>query len=137
MSAINKLLDKAAEHCSPANQSGLAARLGVTRGAISSWKTQAYALPAERIAELARIAQVDAGEWLVLIEAEQAKGEARKAYSSLVRRLGIAALLALAASPGIAGTSHIPADPAYYVNVVRKLLTRLARMVYRLSLIHV
>lgn len=99
MSAIAKLLDKAAKHCSPANQSGLALRLGVTRGAISSWKTSAYPLPAERIAEIARIAQVDPGEWVLLIEAEQATGEAKKAYGSLVKRLGIAALLGLLATP--------------------------------------
>lgn len=102
MTAIIKLLDKAQEQCSPANQSGLASRLGVTRGAISSWKTQAYPLPAERIAEIARIAHLDPGEWVILIEAEQAKGEARKAYSSLVKRLGIAALLTITTLPALA-----------------------------------
>lgn len=105
MSAIIKLLDKAQEQCSPANQTGLALRLGVTRGAISSWKTQAYPLPTERIAELARIAHLDAGEWVVLVEAEQSKGEAKKTYGLLAKRLGIAALLGLFTTPAWAGNA--------------------------------
>lgn len=124
MSALSKLLDKAAATCSPANQSGLAARLGVSRSLISSWKTGAFVIPAERVAEIARIGHLDPAEWVVLVEAEQAKGEARKAYSSLVKRLGIAALLAIVTVPALASVSHITAGTAYYVRV-RRLVTRL------------
>ena len=84
-------------------------------------------MPEDRIASIARIAHVDAGEWLLLIEAEQARGEARKAYGSLVKRLGIAALLALASVPGMASVSHIDAGTAYYVRGLR----RLARFLHR------
>jgi transcriptional regulator with XRE-family HTH domain len=132
MSAAQKLLDKAAENCSPANQSGLALRLGVTRSLISSWKTGVFGVPAERIAELARIGHVDAGEWLILIEAEQAGGEARKAYGSLAKRLGLAALLALLAAPALAsqsaaGSPAFRINPAYCLlcSSVRRLMTRL------------
>lgn len=122
MNAKNKLLDKAAERCSPANYVGLALRLGVTTSLVSAWKLNRYPMPAERIAEVARIAQVDSGEWMLLVESEQAKGEARKAYSSLVKRLGIAALLALWSVPGMASTSYnLPVLP---IMSVRKSLAR-------------
>lgn len=104
MSAKEKLLDKAAEQCSPATYKALAERLGISRSLISNWKAGDWPMPQERIAEIARIAHVDAGEWMLLIEAEQAKGEAKKAYGSLVKRLGIAALLGMMATPAWASS---------------------------------
>lgn len=102
MSAAKKLVDLAAGSCSPATQSALAARVHVSTATVSQWKKGVVPFPAERIAEFARIAHLDPAEWVVLVEAEQAKGEARKAYSSLVKRLGIAALLAIASVPALA-----------------------------------
>lgn len=124
MTAAAKLLDKASALCSPANQSGLATKIGVARATVSQWKTGVVPFPAERIAEVARIAHLDPAEWVVLVEAEQAKGEARKAYTSLVKRLGIAALLAIVCSPALASISHITTGNAYYVRA-RRLVTRL------------
>jgi hypothetical protein len=43
-------------------------------------------LPDDRIAQLARIARVDAGEWLVAIHADQASGDARKGLQLEMRR---------------------------------------------------
>lgn len=124
--AAKKLLDKAAANCSPSNYAGLAARLEVTSSLISAWKLGRYPMPEDQIARIARIAQADPGDWLVLIEAEQARGEARKAYGSLVKRLGIAALLGLFTLPAAAqgGTGAISCNQAgnpYYV-AVRRLL---------------
>lgn len=102
MTAAKKLLDKAALHCSPANYVGLSVRTGLTTSVLSGWKLGRYPMPQERIAEIARIARVDAGEWIVLIEADQTNGETRKAYGTLVKRLGIAALLGIICVPGMA-----------------------------------
>lgn len=102
MTAGNKLLDKAREACSLSSDAALATRLGVTRSQLSSWRVGREPIPEDRIASLARLAHLDAGEWLLLVEAEQARGEARKAYGLLVKRLGIAALLAIATAPAMA-----------------------------------
>lgn len=102
MIAANKLLDKAREVCSLNSDAALAERLQVSRAQLSSWRKGREAVPEDRIAQIARVAHEDAADWLVLIEAEQAKGEARKAYGSLVKRLGIAALLAVVALPATA-----------------------------------
>jgi DNA-binding transcriptional regulator YdaS (Cro superfamily) len=102
MSAINKLLDNARKACSLSSDAALAQRLGVSRAQLSAWRVGREAVPEDRIAEIARVAHADAGEWRLLIEAEQARGEARKAYGLLVKRLGIAALLAIATAPAMA-----------------------------------
>lgn len=116
MFAANKLLDKARETCSLSTDAALAERLQVSRQMLSGWRKGRDPIPEDRIAQIARIAQVDAGEWLILIEAEQARGEARTAYGKLVKRLGLAALLALAVAPVLASTSQNPAGNVYYVS---------------------
>ncbi len=98
MNAVNKLLDKAKQTCSMSSDAALAERVEVSRQQLSRWRKGHDSMPDDQIARIARIANSDAGEWLVLIESEQAKGEAKKAYGSLVRRLGIAALLAMLAT---------------------------------------
>ncbi len=99
MDARNILLDKAVKACSPASQIALAARLEISAQQVSRWRHGDDPMPTDQIARIARIAHLDGGEWLLLIEAEQAKGEARKAYGSLIKRLGIAALLGIALVP--------------------------------------
>lgn len=92
MTNVAALLDKAKTHCSPANYGGLAVRLGVTRQVVSAWKTGDEPMPKERIAQTARIAGLDAGEWLIAIEAEQATGDVKKGLQNVLKRLGIAAM---------------------------------------------
>ncbi|MDQ3525127.1 MAG: helix-turn-helix domain-containing protein [Chloroflexota bacterium] len=92
MGNVALLLDKAKNSVSPANYSVLAARLGVSRQSVWQWKTGAAPLPDDRIAQIARIARVDAGEWLVAIHADQSTGDARKGLQSVLRRLGVAAM---------------------------------------------
>lgn len=123
MTAKKKLLDSAAERCSPANYVGLAARLGITTSLVSAWKLDRYPMPAERVAELARIAHLDAGEWLLLVEAEQSHGEARKAYGALVKRLGIAALLAIVTGPAMASHFVYSGLVMPIMSAVRRALT--------------
>lgn len=65
MSAAKKLVDMAALSCSPATQTALAKRVQVSTATISQWKKGVVPFPAERIAEFARIAHVDAAEWVV------------------------------------------------------------------------
>lgn len=77
MTAGNKLLDKAREACSLSSDAALASRIGVTRSQLSSWRVGREPIPEDRIASLARLAHLDAGEWLVLVEAEQAQIEQR------------------------------------------------------------
>lgn len=103
MDARNKLLDKAKEACAASSDAALADRLVVSRQQISRWRKAHDPMPGDWIAKIARAAHQDPGEWLLLIESEQAHGEARKAYSGLVKRLGIAALLAVLSVPGMAG----------------------------------
>lgn len=110
MSAAKKLVDMATLSCSPATQTALAKRVQVSTATISQWKKGVVPFPAERIAEFARIAHMDPAEWVVLVEAEQTKGEARKAYGSLVKRLGIAALVALASVPAMASNFAVKPD---------------------------
>jgi transcriptional regulator with XRE-family HTH domain len=92
MRNVALLLDKAKNSVSPANYSVLAARIGVSRQSVWQWKTGDAPLPDERIAQIARIAHLDPGEWLVAIHAEQSSGEARKGLQSVLKRLGVAAM---------------------------------------------
>lgn len=103
MDAKNIFLDKVKKACSVNSDAALATRLELSAQQISRWRKGHDPMPQEQITRIARVAHVDGGEWLILIEAEQAKGETRKAYSGLVKRLGIAAVLAVLSVPGMAG----------------------------------
>jgi transcriptional regulator with XRE-family HTH domain len=124
MNAVNKLLDKAVETCSPAKDIALAEKLGVTRQLVNQWRKGTNPLSDERIAQLAKLANEDAGTWLVLVRAEQAQGEAKKEWAKLAKHLGAAAaLFAVALLPlasGVAKTfensGFAAATNAYYVN---------------------
>lgn len=138
MNAVNKLLDKAKETCSMSSDAALAERMEVSRQQLSRWRKGHDPMPEEQIARLARIAQADAGDWLVLIEAEQARGEARKAYGTLVKRLGIAALLSMAAMPVWAGNNaqHVGSmalDSATSFMVALSIMRNIRRYSRRLS----
>jgi hypothetical protein len=101
MTYVALLLDKAKTKVSPANYSGLADRMGVTRQLVSQWKNDVVPLPDERIAQLAKIAGEDAAKWLVAVHAERAHGEAKRGWLQAARQLGIAAAIVVGfALPG-------------------------------------
>lgn len=133
------LLDKAKETCSPANYSGLAARLGVSRQSVSSWRNGLTPLPEDRVRELARLAHVDAAEWWLAIQSDNAPEAMKPRVRAVLARLGIAAVLAIVASPavareslaGIGTTSCNTASTAYYVS--RRVAGWLLRCVFRLT----
>ena len=101
------LLDKAKNHCEPANYNGLAVRLDVSRQAVSRWRNAAEPLPEDRVRQLARIAQVDWAEWWLLIHAEVAPSEVRSRVMAVLQRAGIAALVAIALVPGTGYAAHL------------------------------
>lgn len=133
MDARNIFLDKVKKACALNSDAALAARLELSPQQISRWRQGHDPLPQEQIARIARLAHVDSGEWLVLIEAEQAKGEARKAYASLVKRLGIAAVMAIATAPAMAAHFAYSGLLMPIMSAGRTTLTRLLRTLARRS----
>ncbi|WP_169380610.1 helix-turn-helix domain-containing protein [Thermomonas fusca] len=116
MNAVNKMLDTVRESCSLNSDGALAEALGVSRQLVSQWRKGANPLSDERIAQIAKLGKLDAGAWTVLVNAEQARGEAKKSWASIIKRLGIASLLGLLVTfPSLAYTSskgHETADHA-------------------------
>ncbi len=107
MTAVNKMLDTVRVTCSIASDGALAETLGVSKQLVSQWRKGANPLSDERIAQIAKLGKLDAGAWTVLVNAEQAKGEARKSWATVIKRLGIASLLALLVTfPVAAKVSH-------------------------------
>jgi len=91
------LLDAAMKVCTPPNGEGLASRLGVSRSQISRWKNGHDPMPKDKVMAAAKLAHLDAGAWWLLIERDQATGDVRRTIDGLVKRLGIAATVALCA----------------------------------------
>lgn len=102
MSHVAVLLDKAKKARSIPSDNALGKKLARSRQVVSQWRSGEAYPDEELIAQLAEMAHEDAGEWLLLVRAERSTGQARKAYGSLVRRLGLAALLAIATAPAMA-----------------------------------
>ncbi|MDH6329508.1 hypothetical protein M2299_000308 [Stenotrophomonas sp. 1278] len=104
MTAKELLLDKARETCSPQTDMALAARVGVTRSAVSLWRKGGTIKP-NHLEALAALAQVD-GEIVVRVMEEQAETPAqRRVWRSVLDRLSAAAavlVLVVCATPGVA-----------------------------------
>lgn len=96
MNNTTKLLDLARSKCDGGSYAALARRIGVTPQSLNQWKLGEYPMPLERIAEIAKIAGENADDWKILLRAEQSTGEEKKTWENVVRRLGIAAAIALA-----------------------------------------
>lgn len=136
MRAIERLLDKARETCSLASDNALAQRMGVSRQLVSNWRKATAPVSDDRIAQLARLAHEDAGSWLVQIHAEQADGEAGKAWAALAKRLAAAAACVMVA----AGFQLAPApaqafdsaavSPQMYIMSTRRRLAAWIRAVF-------
>ena len=91
MNAVQKLLDKARAKCSSPTYKALAEKLDVTPQTVSQWKAGAVPISDERIAQIARIAGEDGGEWLLTIHSQD-NGAAGRAWRGLQQRLGLAAM---------------------------------------------
>lgn len=102
MDARNNLLDRARIACSASSDADLARRLHLSAQQVSRWRKGHDPMPLDQAARIAKVAHLDAGEWVALVGAEQGTGDAKAAFGSIVKRLGIAALLALATAPAAA-----------------------------------
>lgn len=70
MDAVNKLLDKARDACSPKTDMALAVRLGVTRQLINQWRKGANPMSDERVAQAEKIGGFEPGERLLQVKAD-------------------------------------------------------------------
>ena len=94
MTLINKVIDKAAGMCSPANDSALAVRMHVSRSAVSLWR-KGGAISEKHLTALITLADVDAAT-AVAVLADQAETKPQKAiWGELAKRLAATAALAL------------------------------------------
>ncbi|WP_414547065.1 DUF3693 domain-containing protein [Stenotrophomonas forensis] len=104
MTAKLTLIDRAKAMCSPQTDMALAARVGVTRSAVSVWRKGGKITP-DHLERLASIAQLD-GEIVMRVMEEQAESPAqRRVWRSVLDRLSAAAavlVLAIVTMPGVA-----------------------------------
>ena len=90
MNAKNILLDTAKKFCVPQTDMALAARVGVTRSAVSVWRKGGKITP-EHLERLANAAHMD-GEIVLRVMEEQAETPAqRRVWRSVLDRLSTAA----------------------------------------------
>lgn len=127
MGIVATQLDKMRKARSIASDRALAALLDVKPQTVSLWRSGDAYPEEDRIAQIAEANGDHPGEILLLVRAERATGPAAKAYGSLVERLGLAAILALAAFPALASISQKTPGCLYYVT----RLARLARFLTR------
>lgn len=89
MNAKNKLLDKAKKMCTPQTDMALAARIGVTRSAVSVWR-KGGTITAQHLETLAAVAGLD-GQSVIEVMLEQANNaEARAVWRPVLDRLSAA-----------------------------------------------
>ena len=106
MNATNKLLDKYAESCSAALDKDLAARLRVTKQAVSNWRKGHSHPDAESVARMCEATGESVAHWLPLIEADRARNpEARKVWLRLAQ-MAAAVTLAVGLHPAHAAVSQ-------------------------------
>lgn len=127
MTASNNLLDKYAKACSIAQDKDLAAKLRVTKSAVSNWRNGRAHPDAESVARMCEATGESVAHWLPLIEADRARNpEARKVWLRLAQMaaavaltVGITAPLstARAESTNFAQSVH----PVYYVKLPQAL----------------
>ncbi|WP_065647128.1 DUF3693 domain-containing protein [Xanthomonas euvesicatoria] len=128
-----KLLDSAKKMCNPQTDMALAARIGVSRSAVSMWR-KGGSITEEHLTALASIAETD-GEVVARVLKDQAKTEAQKrVWGQLLDRLSAAAavvaLLVVAVHPGahetlLVALSPVAITPTFYTLCEVALLTLL------------
>ena len=144
MRTLNDLLNAAAARCTPSNDTGTAAAVGVSRSAVSTWRHGGVITP-EHLSKLIDRAQADPAIAVTILQAQAKTREQRALWSALARRLGAAASVAAVAlltlqpsyaSPEKQGVSRAagvtaataPAiDYANWLGAARRLLSRLSR----------
>ena len=107
MTALNELLNQAVQKCDPSNDAALAARLGVSRSAISLWR-KGEGIREKHLTQLIALVGADP-EVAVMVLREQATTHAERAvWGALARRLGAAAAVAAVALvvTGMPGVNH-------------------------------
>ena len=93
MTASNNLLDKYAKACSLAQDKDLAAKLRVTKSAVSNWRNGRAHPDAESVARMCEATGESVAHWLPLIEADRARNpEARKVWLRLAQMAAAVAL---------------------------------------------
>lgn len=86
MNAANKLLDKFAEACGASKDSEIAARLRVSKQAVSGWRNAKAHPNAEAIEMMCKAAGEKPEHWLPLIESERSRTPGdRKAWLRLAQ----------------------------------------------------
>jgi len=96
MSALTDLLNQAVQKCDPNNDAALAARLGVSRSAVSLWR-KGEGIREKHLTQLIALVGADP-EIAVMVLREQATTHAERAvWGALARRLGAAAAVAVVA----------------------------------------
>lgn len=139
MNATNKLLDKYAEACSTALDKDLAAKLRVTKQAVSNWRKGNSHPDAESVARMCETTREPVAHWLPLIEADRARSpEARKVWLRLAQ-MAAAVALTVGLTPAQSApfsTGHNPVGTVYYVKfwkAIRKTGTRIASLLAHLK----
>lgn len=93
MNSLNNLLDKARKVCS--TDMAVAARLGVTRSAVSKWRKGGLITP-EHVARLIEIANADPAIAASILAEQDPKGAGGRVWADVAKRLGAAAVVVLA-----------------------------------------
>lgn len=114
-----QLIEKAVQQSLSKSLRSLGAQMGISSSILCEWKKGFKPIPDERVRQLAKIAKVDPGEWLVLIKMEGAQGDLGREWRKLAIRLGVPMLaLCVAVLPfflsGSEGYSSA-AMPAMYI----------------------
>lgn len=100
MNTTNKLLDKYAEICSARTDSELAAKLHVTKSAVSNWRREKAHPDESSIEKMAEAIGEPVGPWLIAIQADRThETKNRKVWLRHAATLGVAVALAVAVLP--------------------------------------
>lgn len=100
MSNLTNLIDRAVAVCNPSNDSALAARMHVSRSAVSLWR-KGGTISEKHLTALIALADVDERTAIEVL-AEQAETKPQRAvWNALLRRLGTVGVLALCTIGGV------------------------------------
>lgn len=91
MNALNNLLDKALEQCSPSNGEELGRRMGVSRSAVSKWR-KGGKIDAEHLTALVTIAKVEPAAALLVLQEQAATRQGRAVWGGLLQRFAAAGM---------------------------------------------
>jgi transcriptional regulator with XRE-family HTH domain len=113
MTATNKLLDRYAEVCQLKTNMAIAARLGITRSAVSNWRYERSHAEPELVEKMAKACKLDAEEWVLLVQADREFIPARKqVWLRAAQRLAAtAALVAITFCLDVHTAKANPIDP--------------------------